>query len=125
MAVGPQLYEESLKRGMIEKFKLLRINVTKNRNIQNDNRITPNFISGGFNGIFWALGCEMDRKKGIDNSVHMRTGPIAYEEAMKIENLVQNLEDICAVVNPTKNYSGMLRELGKVVTEKHGTKGER
>ncbi|RPJ72297.1 MAG: hypothetical protein EHM20_13945 [Alphaproteobacteria bacterium] len=86
MTVGPILYKKALENGMIDQFKDLRIKVKNIRNSQD------NPISGNFNGIFWALGREMDRQNGKPYGYGSRTGPIAYEEALKIGNLMENIK---------------------------------
>jgi len=99
---------------MIEQFKDLRARV-KTRKPE---------ISGSFNGILRALGAEMDRKSGINDDFGTNTGPIAYEEAEKIDNLLGNIKLICSEVKNYKHYYGMLWELSDEITIKHGKFGE-
>lgn len=91
--VGPKLYEKAAKQNMIEQLKELRSNVKAIRGIE---------IGGGFNGILMALGAEMDRKIGRENDWYKKTGSIAYEQAMNINNLLENIKLICSEVKSEK-----------------------
>lgn len=112
--IGIKLYEAAEKLNMIKQLKELRRNV---KVIRGDE------IEGGFVGILMALGAEMDRKNKSKNEWDEKTGPIAYEEATKIDDLLKNIELIC--LNSGKHYFGMLRQLGFEMTQKHGRFGER
>ena len=113
--VGPKLYTKSLELNMIEQFKDLRVRV-KTRKPE---------ISGSFNGILRALGAEMDRKSGINDEFGKNTGPITYEEAENIDNLLENIKFICSEVKNDKHYYGMLRELSDEIISKHGKYGDK
>ena len=113
--VGPELYEMAVKQNMIEQLKELRSNVKAIRGK----------IDGGFNGILMALGAEMDRKNGVSNNWYKRTAPIAYEQAMDIDNLLENIKLICSEVKSEKHYFGMLKELASKMTSNHGKYGDR
>lgn len=116
MAVGTSLYQKAKENNLLQHIYDLRENVKNRRDLEQIPGITPSFISGHLSGILGALGCEMDRKiKNLDNKKYPRTGPIAYEEAEKIDTLIESLQKICAEVEPSKNYSGMLSELGKEI----------
>jgi hypothetical protein len=116
MSVGPSLYQKAKENNLLQDIYDLRNNVKNRRDLEQIPGITPSFISGSLTGILRALGNEMDRRiKGINKTMDGRTGPIAYEEAEKIDKLIGGLQKICAEVNPSKNYSGMLSELGKQI----------
>jgi len=114
--VGPKLYEMAVKENMIEQLKELRSNVKAIRGSE---------IGGGFNGILMALGAEMDRKNGVPNNWYKRTAPIAYEQAMDIDNLLENIKLICSEVKSEKHYFGMLKRLAVEMTSNHGEYGDR
>ncbi len=114
--VGLRLYEVAVaKQNMIEQLKELRKNVKT---------ILGNEIDGGFVGILRALGAEMDRKNGLNNKWDEKTGPKAYEEATKIDNLLENIQKICSEVDTERHYFGMLRQLGFEIAHRHGQFGE-
>jgi hypothetical protein len=107
----------AVKQNMIEQLKELRRNVKAIRGSE---------IGGGFNGILMALGAEMDRKNGVPNNWNnKRTAPIAYEQAMDIDNLLENIKLICSEVKSEKHYFGMLKELASKMTSNHGKYGDR
>ncbi len=113
---GEKLYELVVELNLIDQIKNLRKNV---------HAIRGNEISGGFNGILRALGAEMERKNGIDNKWDTITGPYAYEQADKIDDLLINIQSICLEINSEKDYFGMLKQLALEMTSKHGKFGNR
>jgi len=116
MPVGPSLYQKAKENNLLQDIYDLKKNVKSRRDLEQIPGIAPSFISGSLTGIMRALGNEMDRTiKGIDKTMDGRTGPIAYEEAKKIDKLIDGLQRICAEIEPSKNYSGMLSELGKQI----------
>lgn len=112
---GKKLYELVVDRNMIDDLKDLR---------KKTHAIRGNAISGGFNGILRALGAQMERESGINNKWDKITGPIAYEQASNINNLLDNIQSICLEVNSEKDYFGMLKQLALEMTENHGKFGE-
>ena len=115
--VGLKLYEIAVEQNLIEHLKELRSNVKA---------IRGSDIDGGFNGILMALGAEMDRKNGVSNNWNNgKTAPVAYEQAMDIDNLLENIKLICSKVESEKHYFGMLEELAFEMTTNHGKYGDR